>query len=358
MTAALSGPVSYLGRSMRAGIESYFAEVNATGGIHGRRLKLVVRDDAYDPPTAAHNILSLIEQDQVLGIIGSVGTPTAVKTIPIARAHDILFFAAMSGASILRPVDGDPVIVNFRASYAEETDAMLDVILARGIRPEEIAFFTQNDSYGNDGYAGALRALETRGFQHGASLPRGRYERGTLDVENALITLLDAHRPIKAVIMVGAYAPNAKFIRLARQVFTKAIFLNLSFVGSAALKDALKNTGQGVIVTEVVPPVTSNLRAVTSYRAAMSRYGGGVTTGVISLEGYLAARVLVAGLRAAGPRPSRKDLITAMHRLGSFDIGLDEPLILDARDLQASHRVWPMVIHNGAFEPLITAIKP
>lgn len=358
MTAALSGPVSYLGRSMRAGIESCFAEVNAAGGIHGRRLRLVARDDAYDPATAASNMQALIGQDQVLGIIGSVGTPTALKTVPIARANGVLFFGAMTGASILRPQKLDPVIVNFRASYAEETSTMVDAILARGIRPEEIAFFTQDDSFGDDGYQGALAALKARGFAAGATLPHGRYTRGTLDVEDALIALLDAKRPIKAVIMVAAYAPSAKFIRLARQMFSDVLFLNVSFVGSAALKTALGDAGEGVIVTEIVPPVTSDLPGVAAYRAALTRYAPETTQGVISLEGYLAARSLVEGLKAAGPNPSRARLIAAFRTLGSFDIGLDEPLVLDASDPQASHRVWPMVIRNGAFEPLVTPGTP
>src|SRR5690606_25675653 len=152
---------------------------------------------------------------------------------------------------LLRPEPPERYIINFRASYGDETRAMVDGLLANGIKPQEIAFFTQDDAYGEDGYKASVAALEARGFAGARDLPRGRYQRNTLDVEQGLAVLLDAPRPPKAIIMVAAYAPAAKFIRYARKVFPQALFLNVSFVGSESLRAALGPDGGHVIITEI-----------------------------------------------------------------------------------------------------------
>ncbi|HEY8351574.1 MAG TPA: ABC transporter substrate-binding protein, partial [Sphingomonadales bacterium] len=98
MTAAFSGPLQLLGRSMQSGIEICFAETNAAGGIKGRPLRLIALDDSYDPETAAANMRRLVRDHGVIAMVGSVGTPTAVETLPIARAEKVLLFGAFTGA--------------------------------------------------------------------------------------------------------------------------------------------------------------------------------------------------------------------------------------------------------------------
>lgn len=345
MTAAFSGPLQLLGRSMQSGIEICFAETNAAGGIKGRPLRLIALDDSYDPETAAANMRRLVRDHGVIAMVGSVGTPTAVETLPIARAEKVLLFGAFTGADILRPDPPERYVINFRASYGEETAAMVGGLLAQGIKPREIAFFTQDDAYGFAGYDGAIRALAKAGFD-GSRLAHGRYRRNTLAVEDALITLLDSDIPPRAIIMVAAYGPAAKFIRLARRIFPDTLFLNLSFVGSEPLREALGPDGDGVIVTEVVPLLDSDLPAVHAFHKARARFRPDDTPNLVMLEGYLAARVFVEGLRAA-PRIDREGVIDGLESLGNFDIGLGEPLTLTPDDHQASRMIWPTRFENG-----------
>lgn len=351
MTAALSGPVSALGKSMKKGFDMAFAEANAAGGILGRRLTLIVLDDSYHPATAKANMDRLIDDRQVLAIVGNVGTPTARVAVPVARAKKVLFYGALTGASLLRPDPPDRYIINFRPGYGEEIEAMIDGLLANGIEPGEIAFFTQDDSYGTSGYESAVKALERRGFAGARSLPHGRYTRNTLQVESAVITLLEAAVAPRAVIMVGAYAPSAKFIRLARQVLPGARFLNVSFVGSRPLKAALGDDGEGVVVTEVVPPVSADLPAVADFRRVAARFAPGAEDDVIAFEGYLAARLFLKGLETA-PEISREGIIDGLQSLGELDLGMGAPVHLSRDNHQASHRVWPMVIRGGEYQPL------
>lgn len=351
MSTALSGPASALGRQMRAGVESYFHHINKIGGVNGHHLQLKALDDGYEPNAAAANTRALITQN-VIALIGNVGTPTAIVTVPIANAEKTLLFGAFTGAGVLRKTPPDRYVINFRASYAEETAAMIQGLLSNGIKPEEIAFFTQRDGYGDSGYQGAMQALNQHGYANPEQLAHGRYQRNTSNVEEALVEILDADIEPKAIIMVGAYKPCAEFIRLAREDLPDTRFLNVSFVGSEALKKELGELSEGVVVTQVVPHYASSMPAVTEYRNHLKAMDNTLTPSFVSLEGYLAAKVFVEGLKNAGPTPNRENLVDALESLQQQDIGIQQPISYSKSEHQASHKVWPTIIRNGQFIPL------
>ncbi|MCI0508112.1 MAG: ABC transporter substrate-binding protein [Gammaproteobacteria bacterium] len=349
MSTALEGPAKALGQEMKLGVEAYFNKINKSGGVNGNSLKLIALDDGYEPAKAAPNMRKLIEQEKVLAVIGNVGTPTAIVTVPIANEMKTLLFGAFTGAGVLRNTPPDRYVINYRASYAEETAAMIGGLLDAGIKPAEIAFFTQNDGYGDAGYNGAVKALKAKGFNDTDKLAHGRYTRNTLNVENALATILDAAVEPKAIIMVGAYAPCAKFIKLAKKEFSNALYLNVSFVGSNALAKELGDQGQGVIVTQVVPHYDDKYPAIDEYKSALKGLDANTTPGFVSLEGYLVAKLFVEGLKKAGANPSREDLVTALESLSNIDIGIDARFTYSAKEHQASHNVWPTQIDNGKY---------
>lgn len=352
MSAALSGPSAELGRGMRLGIEAYLRRLNDTGGVGGRRVRLVVRDDSYQAAPVRDNMLQLIDREQVLAIIGNVGTPGATVSVPIANEKKVLLFGAFSGADVLRPKPPHRYVINLRASYAEETAVMVRGLLRRGIKPQQIAFFTQNDAYGDSGYAGAVAALEQFGFPDARSLVHGRYERGTLDVDEALLTIIRARVRPRAVIMVGSYGASAKFIRLAKQALPNALFLNVSFVGSDALIRSLGAVSEGVIVTQVVPHYDSALPGVGEYRLAMKVHAPEAAYDVVSLEGFLAAKILGMAMRKAGSHLTREGVIDAFHQLGAVDAGIGVPLRFAPDEHQGSHHVWLTVVRKEQLMPL------
>lgn len=352
MSTALSGPTAVLGINMRAGVMAGIAEVNRSGGIRGHTLRLIALDDGYEPSRTAPNMRRLIEKEGVVAIIGNVGTPTAVVAIPIADMHKVPFFGAFSGAGVLRKTPPDRYVVNYRASYAEEVGAMVDALIVHGgLKPREIAFFTQRDAYGDAGFSGGIAALKRFGLTDPNIVAHSRYERNTLAVENALADLLLAHPQPRAVVMVGTYAPCAHFIRLSRQIGFSPVFLNVSFVGAEPLLAALDRQGDGVIVTQVVPHFDSNLPMVQRYREALSAWDSGVSPTFGSLEGYIAFRILRLALEKIEGQPTRETIIDRLIGLGSFDVGLEEELHLDSQDHQACHRVWPTIFKNGEIVP-------
>ncbi|ELY20605.1 Extracellular ligand-binding receptor [Vreelandella titanicae BH1] len=350
IVAPSSGGAAPLGLGMQKGIETYFAEVNEAGGVNGETLALIARDDQYKPLQAASNTRQLIQEDEVLAAIGNVGTPTATVTIPIFNEYETLLYGAFTGAGVLRKTPPDRFVINYRASYVQETAAMVGGLLEAGVLPEEIAFFTQNDSFGDAGYNGATQALTAHGVDNIAALAHGRFTRGTRNIHQGLATILEAPVTPRAVIIVGTYGPAADFIREAKNDLPDTLFLNVSFVGSQALMDELGDLAEGVIITQVVPPLNADLPAVEAYRKALETHARGSEPDFISLEGYLAAKLFVEGVRAAGANPDREAIVDGLLGLGSVDIGLEEPLSLGPNDHQASDAVWPTIIKNGRFE--------
>ena len=350
MSTALNGPASALGQGVKLGVDAYFSKINAAGGVNGHTLSLIALDDGYEPKRAAPNMDTLIDKENVVAVLGNVGTPTAVVTAPVANAKKTLLFGAFTGAGLLRKSPPDRYIINYRASYAEETSAMIDGLLSAGIKPEEIAFFTQNDGYGDAGYKGALKALKNKGVD-GEVLAHGRYARNTINVEDALGTILDADVEPKAVIMVGAYKPCAAFIKLAKEEIPEALFLNVSFVGSIPLLNELGDQADGVIVTQVVPHYESSLAGVSDYRKDLTAFKADAKPDFVSLEGYLIAKIFVEGVKKAAS-PSREGIIDGLESLSNMDIGTGVPVTYNKSEHQASHKVWPTVIKNGAYVEL------
>jgi len=312
--AALEGASSALGQRMRQGIVAAFTEINAKGGVHGRKLQLISRDDGYDPDRSVAQTLRLIEDDKVFALIGAVGTPTAMATIPITSTRNIPFIGPFSGAEFLRDLELSNV-VNIRASYGAEAEAWVKH-LTEDRHFTRIGIFYQDDSFGRDGLAGVKRALARRGLELAAE---GTFERNTRAV-GAAWRMIKRAEP-EAVVMVGTYGPCAEFIKLAHRSGFHPTFVNISFVGANALARELGPDGEGVIVSQVVPfPWDRSLKLVADYQAAQKAFDPTLTPDFVSLEGYLSGRLAAAALEKAGPEPTRASLLRAINDVGRFDI--------------------------------------
>ncbi len=313
-SAAFSGPAQQLGINMNLGIMAAFEEANRNGGVHGRTLELTTRDDAYEPEAAIINTQALINDEQVFSLIGAVGTPTSRSATPVAAEADIPYVAPFTGAGFLRDDDWDN-IVNLRASYAQETEEMVER-LTTDLGVTRIAVMFQDDSFGRAGYNGALAALERRGMDLVAT---GVYPRNTTAVKSGLLDLRLGNP--EAVILIGAYQPVAALISWARHIGFDPIFMTVSFVGSNALADELGSGGQGVYVTQVIPfPTDLSNPVVASYTAALAAYDPEAEPGFVSLEGYIAGRLAIAGLEGCGVDLTRDCFLENILGAGQFDI--------------------------------------
>jgi ABC-type branched-subunit amino acid transport system substrate-binding protein len=313
MSNAQSGPASGLGKKLKEGAQVYFDKVNAAGGVHGRKIRLVSYDDGYEPERAVAMTEKLIGQDKVFTLFGYVGTPTSSAVLPLISKAGIPYVAPFTGAELLRtPVN--KVVFNVRGSYFDETEAMVER-LTKDLGIKKIGVFIQDDAYGNAGKAGVMRALVKNSL---TLTGEGKYKRNTLEVDAALAALREAQP--EAVVMVGAYAACAAFVKKARAAGFQPKFLNVSFVGTSDFIRAAGADGEGVYITQVMPsPDDSTLPLVKQYQADM-KGAGASEMDYTSLEGYLDAVVLVEAMRKAGRDLTRASFVSAFEGLQA-DLG-------------------------------------
>jgi ABC-type branched-subunit amino acid transport system substrate-binding protein len=344
--AALNGPSAALGQAMRQGLLAAFAEANRSGGVKGRRLDLISLDDGYDPNASIAATRRLIEDDRVFALIGAVGTPTSVATQPIAQEAGVPFIGALTGAPFLRD-PGKTNVVNVRASYLQETETMVER-LTKDLGIKRIAIFYQDDTYGWAGLAGLELALSKRDLRLAAE---GTYERNTTAVKAALLAIKSA-RP-EAVVMIGTYRPCAEFIKLARAIGFNPVFVNISFVGSEALAEELGPAGTGVVMTQVVPfPGDVSLPVTAHFHSDLRAIEPNGEPGFVSLEGYIAGRLMVMALNQVEGEVTREALLNVFARGAKFDLGGIE-LEYGPGDNQGSDQVFLTVLgQDGRFKPV------
>jgi len=366
ISAPFSGPAKELGQNMKLGIESAFNAANANGGVYGRKLRLVAADDGYEPARTTAAMTQLYEKDQVFGLIGNVGTPTAVVALPYALDRKMLFFGAFTGAGLLRSDPPDRYVFNYRASYAEETAAVVNYLVkVKRLLPEQIAVFAQQDAYGDAGFSGVEKAIRSLRGGNDSPILRLNYQRNTVDVDDAVAQLQQVQQqalqqksrpPIKAVIMVPTYRAAAKFIEKTRDLYPDMIYTSVSFVGSTALANELMLLGKkyatGVIVTQVVPALEGHSSLVLDYKSALAKYFPGEAPDYVSLEGYVDATVLVAALKQNGAQLDTEKLVATFENLRDLDIGLGTPMTFSSSEHQGVHKVWGTQLDaDGRYQP-------
>jgi len=342
---ALGGHAGYLGTQMLQGARSYIRHINDMGGIHNRKIRLIALDDRYNPTQCLYNTQQLILDKKVFALFCYVGTPTTVRIIPLINEAQIPLVGMFTGANRLRqPVNR--YLINIRASYYQETQSAVDFIVKEK-KLDQVAVFYQYDEYGFDGLRGTEIALKKHGL---IPVAKGSYVRGTLDIEAGLEKIIASNA--QAVVMIGTYDSCAKFINLARERHFSPLFHNVSFVGSKELARRLGPNGDGVMVTQVVPPPTVTpgtipLPGVKEYIALLNASYPRKKPSFVGLEGYLNARILVEGIKRAGPDITREKFIKAIESIQEYDLGIQNSLSFGKNDTQGLDDVYYTVIHNG-----------
>ncbi len=307
-----TGPSAQLGLQFHIGAQLYLEQINAQGGVHGRRIEIQRLDDGYEPERCVANTKQFIA-DGVFGLFGYVGTPTSLAALPLATAAKLPFFAPFTGAQALRE-PFNRYVIHVRASYFDETTAIVRQITSVGIK--KVAVFYQNDAYGQAGLEGVQRALKALDLAPAAV---GTVERNSTDVAQALKDIL-AVKP-EAVVQVGAYKACATFIRLARQQGYAGNFYNVSFVGTQALLEELGAVAKGVSVSQVMPFPYSPATPLSGEYLAALKDKRGLSPNYSGMEGFVAAKVLVEALKRAGRGVTRESFIDAIDGMKNVNLG-------------------------------------
>ncbi|MGB7541848.1 MAG: ABC transporter substrate-binding protein [Burkholderiales bacterium] len=312
-SAPFSGPAAQLGIQMNLGAKAYFDQINAHGGVYGRKIELKTRDDKYEGALCAENTKKFIQEDKVFALFAYVGTPTTVAAMPIFTEAKVPLIGPFTGAEALRnPINR--YIFNVRASYFDETEKIVEQLVSTGIK--NIAVFYQNDAYGQAGLKGMELAMARRNMKIATT---ATVERNTVKVEDAVKKINAVHPD--AVVMISAYTSIAEFVRQMKKAGSAAQFHNVSFVGSKALADALGSEGYGVVISQVVPfPWSQSVAVVKEYQQMLTQ-DGNKDFNFSSLEGFIAAKVTVEALKRAGRNLTREKLISGLESMNNVDLG-------------------------------------
>jgi len=353
MSGDMSGASADIGLEMKRGLELGFAEINASGGVQGRKVRLLALDDGYVSLLAAKNIRKLISKENVLAILGSVGTPMAMLTVPIVSNSRTLMFAPFTGASMLRKDDIGCCVYNYRASYKQEIGLMVEHILSSGIKLSEVALLSQKDASGDTAYNVAIDNFKEYGYEHGSELLHVRYRNNTLNVEQAVADVLMANPTPKAMIMISTYGASEVFIRLLKDALPDIKYYHISYTGNESLSRLLPRDTKNIYISSVVPPMESDDPVVKAYRSVYEKHHDKQTLSTVSLEGYIASKIFIELLESIKGEINRATVLEAIGHLGQLETRVEgEILYLDEKERQASQTVWLQEFVNGKFQHL------
>ncbi len=325
----MSGVLADLSNDLVSGVKACFEAINAKGGVNGNRIQLVARDGGYKPGDAANVVKQVIEQEKPIAMIAIAGTSIneAILEQKLLTSHQIPLIGPLSGGAALRkPIN--PYLYNLRASYKVEAQRLVKQALSSGAT--KVAVFYQNDDFGQDGLAAAEAAMVKAGHKLAAS---GGYETGSDDVKAAVAAILKSQPD--AVVMFSANKSTAAFIKAMRAAGSNAQFYNVSTVNHKALIQlAGLNNVQNMVISQVVPSPNNTVKSVVrEYRENLKKYVPTAQPSHNGLESYIAAKVLVEGLKHAGNSPTRSSLQRALDGLGRYNAGGFEVTFGEGSDL-------------------------
>lgn len=348
---ALTGHAGYLGTQMLRGAMSYIRFVNDSGGVHGRSIKVIAMDDAYDPPRCLANTQKFLIDDNVFALFNYVGTPTTVRVLPMLEEAKIPLLGLFTGANALR-TPFNKYVINIRASYYQETETAVRHMV-EDLDLRKIAVFYQFDAYGFDGLVGTELALKRFGLE---PVARGSYIRGTLGVNEGLSRILDSGA--EAVVMIGTYGACAEFILQAERNDYRPLFYNVSFVGAEELARRLTvDPNAPVVMSQVVPsPLEygsyTPSEAALEYVELLGQYYPGEPPSFVGLEGFFNARILVEGLRRAGRDLTRERFIAAIESIKDLRLSPGVNIAFGPGDHQGMESIHFTYLEDGKFVPL------
>jgi ABC-type branched-subunit amino acid transport system substrate-binding protein len=312
-TAGFSGPVAAGVKEISDGAKLYLDSINAQGGVNGQKIEVVSMDDKFDPKLAAENAKVLIAEKNVAALFLTRGTPHTQAIMPLLEQYKVPLIAPSTGAMVLhKPVN--PWVFNVRATYQREAERAVQHLSLIGI--DRIGVIHVEDSFGADLLEGAKK-----GFAAVAKNPVfiEKYDRAKWDFSK--IAPLVASADVQAVLFIGSGNAVADGIEAIRKAGSRAQMVTFSNNASGGFVKSLKENARGVIVTQVFPYERSLSAPIVkeAHDLAVAKGLEGVSPAM--LEGYAAAKVLVAALRRAGPSPSRQKIQQALETMNKVDIG-------------------------------------
>jgi branched-chain amino acid transport system substrate-binding protein len=310
-SAPLSGMMAPTMLGVLAGQQMAFDEANRRGGINGRKVKLLLVDDGYDPKRSLENAKSLVEEKGVTALFGFVGTSQTASVLPYVAEKRVPLIAVYTGSPALR-AQPNPYFFTTQASYADEVVRMVRNLKA--VQATDIAIVYQNNDFGRLLLPVAEKVIRDEGAKVTISKP---LENSGADAV-AVAQSIAAQRP-QAVLMIVSGPAVVAYVKANRANLGVPVYTFSLSVGSAILK-ALGDDARGLAVSRATPyPWRATTPLAREYALAMEKLDKPVDYD--HYLGYINAKVLLAGLRAAGKQVTPVSLKEGMEKLDKLDLG-------------------------------------
>ena len=308
-----SGESADVSRDYVAGARTYFDAVNARGGVRGRRIVLLVRDDGGDPARSSALSRELVDRDRVLALFGQVGdTPVAaVAKSEAFRRGGVALFAPLAG--IDAGASGDQLFF-VRPTY--ETEAARIVEWFRGLGMTRVALVRGKSDYGTS----LRRAVGERLRESGVEIVTD----ATLDGDGRDALNVAQHVAAAGPQFVLALADTitvGHFIRAFRPLASGTFVVGLSNISHQTLLEfAGARLATGTLLTQVVPnPSRANSGVVREHLALMKQFRDEPPSH-LTLEGFIAAKALVAVMRSIDGDINRTSVLAALRARRALDL--------------------------------------
>jgi len=342
--APLTGPLGAAPGQMSAGIRLYFDKVNAAGGVAGKPLRLLSRDDKYQASEAPKQFDALMDSPaKPIALVGAFGTDNTEALIkyPAFVRSGLPLLGGRTGASILR-TSGSRQVFHLRASYHDEVEKIVEQLTSNGMTKIGMAY--QSGGFGLDALAGLKASLQKRNLAPGRTVE--------LDIKTeqlaSAVKTLSQDMP-QALVLVGSAGPAAAFMREFRKAGGSAQIFGISSVEAGALVSTLGVEGaRGIMISEVMPDqVQRQLQFTREFVADVRQYGENkVQPGFAAAEGYLVGKVFVEALRRAQPNPTPAKITEALEAMNGYDVG-GIIISFSRNDHVGTHYVDTAVINNA-----------
>jgi branched-chain amino acid transport system substrate-binding protein len=312
-TSGFTGPVAAGVKENTDGAKLYFDHVNANGGIHGQRVELVSLDDKFDPKLAAENAKLLIVERNVIALFMNRGTPHTEAIRPLLDEYKVPLVAPSTGAMALhKPVH--PWIFNVRAPYQREASKAVTHLATIGLT--RIALVHVDDSFGSDCATGAQEGFDKAGLK---PLLVDKFDRNKPEFSSIVNKVKAADA--QAVILIGSAGAVSDGTRLIRAGGSSAQIVTVSNNASGGFIKLMGSHARGTIVSQVFPYERSLAAPIVKEANDLALKAGMTEVTPAMLEGFAGAKVLVEGLRRAGPSATRVRLQQALDGFKKVDIG-------------------------------------
>lgn len=302
------------------GTKAYFDYVNANGGVNGRKIEYVFRDDAYNPTQTSQVVNELVLNDQVFAMLGGLGTPTHSAVLDQLNSEGVPDLFVSSGSLLWNQPEKYRQTFGWQPDYEVEAK-ILSQYIAQKFPQAKVGLFLQDDDLGRDAEIGARRYLDRQ------IVSAQRYTPGNTDVAPQIAALQAAGADLVIGFNVPSYTALSQLQSLRLNYKPQWAYSNIgsdpALVGSLLSRfseGAVTDAGllDGVITTEYLPSVdTAGDPWTQLFNRVWQQHGGDGELTNFRIYGMAEAYAFVQALQAAGPNPTREGLVSAVERTGA-----------------------------------------